>query len=256
MKSQVLHTVWCNISGEAAGTIWHWSLLGVKGLNVAKCNFGKVNLATRWPAVIPRELGQPLVVSGALALLACARSSRIVCCLAPALFRPSPLPFGKYRFCISNAKPGQSWTKLSGQFPESNLSLKQTCELATTWLASSLMGNETPSSDAKEVMGLRVPDVSTMERARRPSSENTCNHGNAYRQISTQWGAHALAQSMNQPGRLLVYHTFTWVERREKEGEEICWGTELPGIHAGLNEAYERREREDGCMNGWMIERR
>ena len=32
MKSQVLHTVWCNISGEAAGEIWNWSLLGVKGL--------------------------------------------------------------------------------------------------------------------------------------------------------------------------------------------------------------------------------
>ena len=34
MKSQVLLTVWCNISGEAGGEIWHWSLLGVKGLNV------------------------------------------------------------------------------------------------------------------------------------------------------------------------------------------------------------------------------
>ena len=33
MKSQVLHTVWCNISGEAAGGIWHWSLLEVTGLN-------------------------------------------------------------------------------------------------------------------------------------------------------------------------------------------------------------------------------
>ena len=32
MKSQVLHTVWCNIAGEAAGEIWNWSLLGVKGL--------------------------------------------------------------------------------------------------------------------------------------------------------------------------------------------------------------------------------
>ena len=30
MKSQVLHTVWCNISGEATGEIWNWSLLGVK----------------------------------------------------------------------------------------------------------------------------------------------------------------------------------------------------------------------------------
>ena len=32
MNSQVLHTVWCNIFGEAAGEIWHLSLLGVKGL--------------------------------------------------------------------------------------------------------------------------------------------------------------------------------------------------------------------------------
>ena len=33
MKSQVLHTVWCNISGGAGGEIWLWSLSGVKGLN-------------------------------------------------------------------------------------------------------------------------------------------------------------------------------------------------------------------------------
>ena len=33
MKSQDLHTVWCNISGETAGEIWDWSLAGVKGLN-------------------------------------------------------------------------------------------------------------------------------------------------------------------------------------------------------------------------------
>ena len=32
MKSQILHTVWCNISGEAEGEIRNWSLLGVKGL--------------------------------------------------------------------------------------------------------------------------------------------------------------------------------------------------------------------------------
>ena len=32
MKSQIPHTVRCNISGEAAEEIWHWSLLGVKGL--------------------------------------------------------------------------------------------------------------------------------------------------------------------------------------------------------------------------------
>ena len=38
MKSQVLHTVWCNISGEAAGEVWTWSLLGVKGLILAYCS--------------------------------------------------------------------------------------------------------------------------------------------------------------------------------------------------------------------------
>ena len=32
MKSQVPHTMWCNITGEAAGEVWHWSLSGVKGL--------------------------------------------------------------------------------------------------------------------------------------------------------------------------------------------------------------------------------
>ena len=36
MKSQVLHTVWCNISGEAAGEIWNWSLLGVKKVKTFK----------------------------------------------------------------------------------------------------------------------------------------------------------------------------------------------------------------------------
>ena len=33
MENQVLHTVWCYIPGEAAGEIWNWSLLGVKGLS-------------------------------------------------------------------------------------------------------------------------------------------------------------------------------------------------------------------------------
>ena len=36
MKSQLRHTVWCNISGEAAGEIWTLSLLRVKGLRQKK----------------------------------------------------------------------------------------------------------------------------------------------------------------------------------------------------------------------------
>ena len=31
MKNPVLYTVWCYISGEAAGEIWSWSLLGLRG---------------------------------------------------------------------------------------------------------------------------------------------------------------------------------------------------------------------------------
>ena len=34
IKSQVLHTVWCHISSEAAGEIRNWLLLGVKGLMI------------------------------------------------------------------------------------------------------------------------------------------------------------------------------------------------------------------------------
>ena len=46
MKSQVLHTVWCYISGEAAGEIWTWSLLGAeKGLTCAQlCWHGTGNM--------------------------------------------------------------------------------------------------------------------------------------------------------------------------------------------------------------------
>ena len=46
MKSQVLHTVWCNISGQAAGEIWHWSLLGVKGLQCALFLVAAITRAT------------------------------------------------------------------------------------------------------------------------------------------------------------------------------------------------------------------
>ena len=34
MKSNVLHTVWCSISGEATGETWNWSLLGGRGWKV------------------------------------------------------------------------------------------------------------------------------------------------------------------------------------------------------------------------------
>ena len=47
MKTQVLHNVWCDVSGEAAGNIWIWSLLGVKGL---------ANVLTPYIESLPRSL--------------------------------------------------------------------------------------------------------------------------------------------------------------------------------------------------------
>ena len=55
MKSQVLHTVRCYISGEAAGEIWHWSLLWVKGLKTQM-----PELYTLWkPYPIQRHIPVP-----------------------------------------------------------------------------------------------------------------------------------------------------------------------------------------------------
>ena len=36
MKRRIFHTVWCNISSEAAGEILNWSLMGVKGLKITQ----------------------------------------------------------------------------------------------------------------------------------------------------------------------------------------------------------------------------
>ena len=61
MKSQVLLTVWCHISGEATGEIWHWSLSGVKGLTnqidvkyvFPRCRFAQCH----WhgPCLVPQQ---------------------------------------------------------------------------------------------------------------------------------------------------------------------------------------------------------
>ena len=47
MKSQVLHTVWCHISCEAAGEIWHRSLSGVKGLKCCVPSSSADNIAAQ-----------------------------------------------------------------------------------------------------------------------------------------------------------------------------------------------------------------
>ena len=54
MKSQVLHTVWCNMTGEATGEIWSWSLLGVKGLR----HYLVVSIRPRSHITITKQLGE------------------------------------------------------------------------------------------------------------------------------------------------------------------------------------------------------
>ena len=61
MKSQILHTVWCNSSGEAAGEIWNWSLLGVKGLTIGK-HICLIDLHT-CPPLSPGPTEPPTTVS-------------------------------------------------------------------------------------------------------------------------------------------------------------------------------------------------
>ena len=77
MKSQVLHTVWCHISFEAAGEFWHWSLSGVKGL-IGQQNVTASAQNARFSDPRPRlvsvqlasELDVDSVLSGRLSFLA------------------------------------------------------------------------------------------------------------------------------------------------------------------------------------------
>ena len=48
MKSQVLLTLWCNISGDAAEEIWSWSPVGVKGLTLSLPSSKRTFSQTFW----------------------------------------------------------------------------------------------------------------------------------------------------------------------------------------------------------------
>lgn len=58
-----------------------------------------------------------------------------------------------------------------------------------TWLASSWMENLRPSSEEKDPMGERVPEVSTMLCAAVPRSENACQsvHTQTYHEQATNY---------------------------------------------------------------------
>ena len=59
MKSQVLHTVWCNIYGEAAGENWHWSLFGVKGISAVGYCVYSINRCPRISTAPESRKGRP-----------------------------------------------------------------------------------------------------------------------------------------------------------------------------------------------------
>ena len=51
----ILHTVWCNISGEAAGEIWHWSLFSLGSERVKDPFTMRFEQARRLPLVSVRR---------------------------------------------------------------------------------------------------------------------------------------------------------------------------------------------------------
>ena len=95
MKSQVLHTVWCHISCEAAGEFWHWSLSGVKGLKNRALLTGRRTLLRMFigmcTCLFPR-LPSLFLSSPSLVLT-------VYCCATLLSF---PLALCRYQFHYSN----------------------------------------------------------------------------------------------------------------------------------------------------------
>ena len=61
MIRQVLHTVWCNIAGEAAGEIWNWPVLEVKTCNATETSLflsKRASAASRSSDIIGKERDQ------------------------------------------------------------------------------------------------------------------------------------------------------------------------------------------------------
>ena len=79
MERQVLHIMWCDISGEAAGEIWNWSLLWVKGLKVTDAiHFVKTALVFFVPILLDQWWRIPSRFEVALCLArAKSRESRV-----------------------------------------------------------------------------------------------------------------------------------------------------------------------------------
>lgn len=71
-----------------------------------------------------------------------------------------------------------------------------TWDLLMTWLASSWMENFTPSSEEKEPMGDRVPEVNTMVFTEPLKSEKACG----------TWKKHVLRRGF----LLLFYNKIVW----------------------------------------------
>ena len=61
MKSQILQTVDCDISGEAAVEIWNWSLLGMKGFKISGGAQGEVKLFSTTITSYPHKVDMVVV---------------------------------------------------------------------------------------------------------------------------------------------------------------------------------------------------
>ena len=58
MKSQVLHTMWCNSAGETAGEIWNWSFWEWKGPYVSRADCLSWGLSGKYCFLLLRRLMQ------------------------------------------------------------------------------------------------------------------------------------------------------------------------------------------------------
>ena len=104
MKGQVLHTVWCNISGEAAGEIWYWSLLGVKGLK-------------GWENAL-FELGSERVETNIIF----SQNSRSLAVITKAILKPCLRYWKTSRELSNQSRPPRCWT-LAPSWPKPKATL-------------------------------------------------------------------------------------------------------------------------------------
>ena len=147
MKSQVLQTAWCNISGEAAGEFWSWSLLGVKGLRKRK--------------LTDDECGNVLHTCF------CFLSFLLFFCSVSAAEKP---PDYQKKQGSSNEEATKTIAGGSRKEPGNDRTEKKPDEEDVTGSTSSLLSNFRSQTDSIPLLGEGIPALGTPSRPPAPHS--------------------------------------------------------------------------------------